>query len=922
MAMTTLTRNIDLPPSTPAELPYPNLVNSTQYARNNFRPTKREWKRTISPQEGPPALQRNLQKYFGHKDFRHPQLEICTDSLRGCDLIVVAPTGLGKSLCFQLPAITIDHGVTIVVSPLKALMHDQVKTLQEKGIRVAQLNEDSPQEEKDEIKRQMKMGHPEIRLLYLTPEMLLSPRQKIMFDIAHRQRQIARLIIDEAHVITEWGNTFRGTYRELGTFRERYPDIPITALTASATHDVRKDIIQSLRIKRGYGQWVMPFNRRNLFYEVRYQGGGSGDDDQEEVEQPQDKVDDIANFIEGYRPQAERRNRDNGIDRPCVTGVVYCRTTRSCWEVAEHLSQRGISARPFYKSLKKWEKDAAMQGWKEGTIECIVATIAFGMGIDQTNVRYVIHYDMPKTFEGYYQETGRAGRDGHISHCIMYYSREDAAKLRGLVEQEVAKQRKRLSRLAEEDNADDVSPRSSSLDSFKSLQFYAERARKCRHIGICNYFGEKIDDRDPNIKKAYCENMCDVCKNPAAVTMAAYRLTEDVPTASPIPEKEIEVIDPPTKRPASRSSVTSIPNSLIEFHGADGFMFSDGFDEGEAKEPEVVERLVRPDPLSPSPEIAQQSAPTPLLPSHRTPIVPASSSRVSSAPTSTHKTLSAPRTTASLSSAPTSSERPAARSIDPTPRLERHLSAERPIRVLQINPVISSGDPGPSTLAHNKRRREPSPVIMVTPARGVTYLNDSEEGTGSDLKLTKEQRMKAERMLMSVDPVRGSGPFAFYDNVTPLKYRKVSAGTGGFKPPIIKSPNKVRCDLITKQARDASVTSMTEALRGALGHGELARKALKALGRRENGSKRMKVLVNIARAMERDIADTSRNDPAGYARRITEFRKATKALRSEEVVDAIVKGDLDSFDDGSEEVKHLKKLEGCLIGYIPERERV
>ncbi|KAK8869930.1 hypothetical protein IAR55_000498 [Kwoniella newhampshirensis] len=925
MQMATLSRAITLPSSTPAEQPYPNLVNSTQYARNNFRPTKREWRRTISPQESPSALQRNLKKYFGHDNFRHPQLEICTDSLRGCDLIVVAPTGLGKSLCFQLPAITIEHGVTIVVSPLKALMHDQVKTLQEKGIKAVQLNEDSPQEEKDEIRRQMKMGHPEIRLLYLTPEMLLSPRQRPMFDISYRQKQIARLVVDEAHVITEWGNSFRGTYRELGAFRQRYIDIPITALTASATHEVRKDIIQSLCIRKGYGQWVMPFNRRNLFYEVRYQGGGSGADDEAEDIPPYDKVEDIANFIENYRPQADKRNRDNGIDRPCVTGVVYCRTTRAqrqCWDVAERLSKRGITARPFYKSLKKWEKDHAMEGWKDGTIECIVATIAFGMGIDQTNVRYVIHYDMPKTFEGYYQETGRAGRDGHISHCIMYYSREDAAKLRGLVDQEVAKQRKKQFRAAEDESVEDFSPKSSSLDSFKALQFYAERAGKCRHIGICNYFGEKIDDANPKVKSAYCMDMCDVCKNPAAVAMAAFRLTEGVPTASPIVEDDIEILDLPVEGPGAPSSEVSIPNTLLEFHGEDGFVFSDGEDDGEGKQATVD---AMPSCLKSPCHYPQMAGGTTTLPSprHHSPLVPATSSRVSSAPTSapasTHKTSSTPDTMSRLPSAPTSANRSASRTIDNTPRLERHLSAERPVRILQINSAVARGDPELSIIAQSKRHRETSPG-MITPARGVRYVNDSEEGTGSELKLTKEQRMKAERTLMSVDPVRGSGPFAFYDNVTPLKYRKVSSGGEGFKPPMIKSPNKVRCGLITKPARDTAVIGMTEALKGALGHGDLARKALAALGRTENGSKRKKMLIGVARTLERDIADTSRNDPTGYARRITEFRKATKALRSEEVVEAIVKGDLDGFDDGSEAVGHLKKLERVLRSYVPEIE--
>ncbi|KIR38007.1 ATP-dependent DNA helicase [Cryptococcus deuterogattii 99/473] len=909
------------PSSTPAEKPYINLVNSTQFARNNFRPTKREWRRTMSPQETPSALQRNLKHYWGYNVFRHPQLEICTDALRGCDLIVVAPTGLGKSLCFQLPAITIEHGVTIVVSPLKALMSDQVKDLTNRGIKAVQLSEYTTLTEHNEVRRQMRMGHPEIRLLYVTPEMLLSDKHRSTFDTAYAQKQIARLVVDEAHVITEWGTSFRSKYRELGKFRERYYDIPITALTASATKEVRHDIIQTLQIRKGYGQWVMPFNRRNLFYEIRYQGRGSVEEEEREIQM--NPLDDMADFIEKYRPEAMKRNQENGIFRICVTGIVYCRTTAAT------------------------AKDQALAGWKDGSIECIVATIAFGMGIDQANVRYIIHYQMPKTFEGYYQETGRAGRDGHISHCLMYYSREDAKYLKGLVEQEDAKQ-KRNARFKSGDAYTETS--SQTLNSFKALQHYMERVGRCRHVGICSYFGEKIDDKDPEIKAAYCQSMCDVCRDNAKVRKAAMNLTDSIPIASAIDGKEPTPI--PDQVPESQSffnpqdnedtdTDTDEPfhNELLDLHDPD---------------PDIFEESL----AGTAPPIFQIADPR-FSGSHagnyqNTPVVPSTNSHLQSSNTTSSNMSS------KLPSVP----------LSRTPVLVRDLSSEhiaQPIRVREIIHIETGGEPGPQSLANKRRRTGQGSLLSSSPTSSmeleeierereremamigareererqeamarerkkpifssntrlpsnVELVQDSEEGTASELKLTREQRMKAERMLNSVKPVRGEGPYACYNAAPPMaRFRKVSSASDKtFKPPILKSPNKVRCDLLTKSARDNALLELSNSLKDSLSHGNLARTALSSWGRFERGSKRITVLQDVARAIERDFAAISREDPLGFERRITEFRKATKAFRSAEVVSAIAQGDIDSFDDGGPEMGHLKSLEKYMRRWKPK----
>ncbi|WVQ70235.1 uncharacterized protein L199_008461 [Kwoniella botswanensis] len=943
-----------LPSSTPAERPYTNLINSTQFARNNFRPRERAWRRTVSPQENPGALKRNLRKYWGHDEFRHPQLEICTDAMRGCDLIVVAPTGLGKSLCFQLPAITIEHGVTIVVSPLISLMEDQVNHMVEKGIKAVMLKENMDEGALREIRRQMSLGHPEIRLLYVTPESLFSPKHKYMFDTAYKQKQMVRLVVDEAHVISEWGLDFRPKYRELGNFLNEYRGIPVTALTASATQEVRNDIIRSLGIKKGYGQWVMPFNRLNLFYEVRYQGRGSAEDD-EELEDQKSTVEEIADWIEAYTSKARARNVTNGIHRPCVTGIVYCRKTKDCEDVAYFLRERGIKAQPYYKALQA-ANPATLAAWNEGRVECIVATIAFGMGIDQPHVRYVVHYDMPKSFEGFYQETGRAGRDRHISHCLIFYSREDARKVRYNHE---LNERKRKKQGAEEDPEDILSP----INSFKALQHFLENTTQCRHTGICKYFGEKIDLRDPSVKLAYCQGMCDVCKSNKQVRLSALQLTEGIEIASQPEEKEVEIPSMPSADPldviSEEGSISGSLKGLGEGYGLDNLNSLDSESDDDVPQliddPQPLFMPVSPSSLPPTPPA--QLRPPDLLAS----INPASSathtpvpSIVSLASSANHSPL-VPASTKSItstvsmqgSSTPSSrsSDRGPAVPVSLTPVLKRDLSAEalrpvperifQPIRtrdITQVTPNRAIAGPGPSTvaLAHGqsndrrsrdsspvKRRRDP--VDMNTPVRGVRYIDDSEEGTSSELKLTREQRIKADKMLNSVEPVKGNGPFTCYDQTpTGIKFRKISSTRATFKPPIARSPNKIRCDLIQKPAREAAIKEMTDSLMGCLAKGELARKLLKGWGRDEKGQERGKLIVGIARVMEHEIADISRNDPSGYKGRIKQFRNATKALRSSEAVKMISKGRLDELDDGSPEILHLRALERCIRAWVHE----
>ncbi|KAG8816951.1 hypothetical protein FRC18_000746, partial [Serendipita sp. 400] len=328
----------------------------------------------------------------------------------GADVLVVAPTGMGKSMCFQVPAVAERHGVTIVVSPLlckyilvfysrllmhylPALMKDQVAKLRHINVPVYAFTSETSKEERDEIIKDLKSGHPKARLLYITPEKLCSSETNQLIAKVHAQGELNRLVIDEAHCISEWGTDFRQEYRKLGLFRDRFPSVPIMALTASATPVVQDDIVSSLKMSRDHlFKVVHPFNRANLFYEVQYHSP-------------------TTNVLEAVSDYILKLYKRRGAPS---TGIVYCRTRQGCDEMSQHLRSRGIGSRPYHRGLPPKTLDKTLAEWESEDlgVHVVCATVAFGMGIDKADVRYVIHADLPKSFEGYYQETGRAGRDG------------------------------------------------------------------------------------------------------------------------------------------------------------------------------------------------------------------------------------------------------------------------------------------------------------------------------------------------------------------------------------------------------------------------------------------------------------------------------------------------------------------------------
>lgn len=381
-----------------------------------------------------PELLRTLKKTFGYSEFRPLQREIIDTSLAGRDVFALLPTGGGKSLCFQLPALH-RTGLTVVVSPLIALMKDQVDQLQAAGVAATFLNSSLSVAESKARLRGLHNG--EYRLLYAAPERLMLDNWKENL----RSWNVAALAIDEAHCISEWGHDFRPEYRQMAQLRQLLPDAPVIALTATATERVRTDIIKHLRLREPE-IFVASFNRPNLSYRVTPK------------DQPMKQILDFAG----------RRKEDSGI--------IYCATRATVDRVAESLTDRGFSARPYHAGLDAATRAENQELFLRDEVRIICATIAFGMGINKPNVRWVIHHDLPKNIEGYYQETGRAGRDGLPSDCLLLFSAGDVAKQTFFIDEMSNPQEQQAART-----------------QLRQMLHYAE-CPSCRRVELLEYFGE------------------------------------------------------------------------------------------------------------------------------------------------------------------------------------------------------------------------------------------------------------------------------------------------------------------------------------------------------------------------------------------------------------------------------------------------
>ncbi|MEN6610047.1 MAG: DNA helicase RecQ [Methanoregulaceae archaeon] len=392
-----------------------------------------------------------LKKYWGYTAFLPDQEEIIRSVLAGNDTLAIIATGGGKSLCYQLPALVFG-GLAIVISPLISLMKDQVDDLSSRGIPAASWNSSLGYREHDEIRTRLEEGS--LRLLFVSPEKCMQPDFAGMLE----SLPVRLIAIDEAHCISEWGHDFRPEYRRLSLLKKKFPQVPVVALTASAIPEVRNDIRDQLGLA-GAHEFLGSFDRKNLSYRV--------------LPKKNPRV-----MLQNYLGQ----HRDD-------SGIIYCLSKKETEDLAEDLRKRGFSARAYHAGLPKTARDRVQDDFIRDTVKIVCATVAFGMGIDKPDVRYVIHYDLPKSIESYYQETGRAGRDGQPAECILFYSRADAGRIRALLGNDGTDER-RL-RMA--------------LKKLESMTDFCESA-SCRRKYLLNYFGE--------VYPAENCGSCDNCEHP------------------------------------------------------------------------------------------------------------------------------------------------------------------------------------------------------------------------------------------------------------------------------------------------------------------------------------------------------------------------------------------------------------------------
>ena len=421
-----------------------------------------------------------LKEVFGFNKLRPFQEDVFKAMIKNQDVFVISPTGSGKSLCFQLPAL-MQEGICVVLSPLRSLIYDQVEALKKKGIKCELLNGDLPQSRKKKLFGELSKNYPAIKILYSTPESIMcNDETKIIFQDLFERGLLSRIVLDEAHCISTWGHEFRPNYLKVKNIKNVFPDIPIAAFTATATEKVNADIRDILQLDDQTKLFQSSFIRQNLNIIIRNRGGKK-----DEVKTCLDEI--VAELNDKYHNQS---------------GIMYAFSRNKCEELSAQLKEQGIKSDFYHAGLSAKRRNEIQTRWLDGELQIICATIAFGMGIDKPDVRVVYHFNLPKTIEGYYQEIGRGGRDGIRSDCIFYYHENDPIVYKQMTDKKSKQIREKEGIYREKK----LEMAKNEMQKMYDMIGFVENQTDCRHILLSNYFGEKRKE-----KIGFCHNLCDNC---------------------------------------------------------------------------------------------------------------------------------------------------------------------------------------------------------------------------------------------------------------------------------------------------------------------------------------------------------------------------------------------------------------------------